>query len=267
MNFFPIVEGFPKEIKSGITYSLCSNGIFEVRALPGGGFVSTKVEGIKGLPEGKEEIRFLKKRIPMQLFWEVVLFFRSVNDHFKDKLEAYILVGFNEKTQEYFLWVPPHRVSMGSVHYDIEQFYKLPEHEGCYIVLDLHLHPGKMGAFFSGTDNKDDCRDRFSGVVSSVYDAIPDYKFRFAAGNKHIDIQIADLFTNDPSCTYKFDIGEGLSKISLIQRDPLSTSGCVIHNHPANKGFVPGAGRTLFDMLKEKKDKKFTLGELMGSDW
>jgi PRTRC genetic system protein A len=253
----------PKELKSGITYCLCSNGIFEVRTLPGDGFVSTKIDGIKGLPEGKEEIRFLKKKVPIKLFWEIVRFFKAVNRKLAAKVEAYIVIAYNNNTDEYFLWVPKHEVSAASVKYDLEQFYKLPEHIGCYIVADFHLHPGEMGAFWSGTDDKDDCRDRFSGVIGKLnYILNPDVKIRFAAGKKHFELTLEDLFVEE-SCDYTYDTALGLSMIS--QRDTSNINYCSVEN--ANRGYVPMGGRSLLDMVKERKSKNFTISELMGKDW
>lgn len=238
---FPIIEGLPSgSMNSLITYSICSNGIFQTKRVCGRGTITTKIEGIKGLPEGNESVDILPKKIPISYFWEIVNFFRYANRSFKKQIEVYILLGYNFDEDKFILYVPKHSVSGASVSYDIESFWK--DNPGYYCILDAHLHPN-FGAFWSSTDSNDDNRDRFSLVIGYQDRPIPDSKLRFANGKKHIDFSIDDLFSNEKESIY-LDYQKAMSRITI--KDEVS-SGYVSTNR----------GISLYDSLKTKfKNKK-----------
>lgn len=217
MNPFPIIQGMPTEMKTGIVYSVCSDGLYETRKLPGGGTCSIKIDGVKGLPAGKAEINFLNKKLPVTFYNEIIKFFRSVTAHFNKKLEAYILICYNKVTQQYFLYVPFHTVGPASVKYDLRQFYSLSEFKDCYIVMDVHCHSG-FSAFFSSVDNEDDGRDRFSMVIGFENRIYPEVKVRFAAGSKFIDLELEDIFSNE-EINYKFDIETALKQVTFKESE------------------------------------------------
>lgn len=53
---------------------------------------------------------------------------------------------------------------------------------------------GTMNAFFSGTDNSDDVRGRYSIVIGNNKNIQQEIKARFNYGKKHVDMKIDDLF-------------------------------------------------------------------------
>jgi PRTRC genetic system protein A len=281
MNLFPIIEGMPNKKFGGITYSLCSNGIFECRSLPGGGVVSTKVDGIKGLPEGKEEIRFLSKKVPISIYYEIIRFFREVERINNTNLESYAEIGYNPATESYFVYVPEQFVGPASVKYEINDFIK--DNPGCWIVANFHSHPN-FGAYFSGTDDKNDVRDQFSGVVGHINKAIPDISLRFAVGSKHIPMTMEDLFCAD-SCESTLNVTEAVKRVKFLKAvSQVSNQGYVpggyyhfdgggqSHDHrdwlrKGNSVYRSSTKKDVLDMVKNGVAKGFSIGELMGADW
>jgi PRTRC genetic system protein A len=282
MNLFPIVEGMPTKLASGITYALCSNGVFECRKLPGGGMVSTKVDGVKGLPEGKEEIRFLSKKVPVRIYCEILRFFRSVEKHYKANLEAYVEIGYNPSTEDYFLYAPQQFVGPASVKYEINDFVK--DNPGCWIIGNFHSHP-TFSAYFSGTDDKNDVRDQFSGVVGNIQKAMPEVNIRFAAGGKHIPLTFEDLFCTD-DCSYKFDVDAAVKQVNHINTNIVtsgSSNGYVPNNNNpwadkslekynawrglGNSIYSSGRDTSMYDLVKSSSKKGFSVSDLMGADW
>jgi PRTRC genetic system protein A len=250
-QIFPIIEGLPEGgAKSFVTYSVCSNGIFQTRLVCGKGSITTKVEGIKGLPEGKESIDILPRKIPISYFWKIVEFFRHVKETFNEKLEAYILLGYNFDEDKFMLYVPKHSVGAAHVKYDIESFWK--DYPGYYLVLDAHLHCD-FGAFWSGTDNADDKRDRFSMVIGHQDNPIPDVKLRFANGAKHIDYDLRELFTKETE-DIDFDFKKAIKNISYTKPEFVKT----------NTGYVGRNDVSFYDSLRFriKQEKQFSLQEL-----
>lgn len=219
---FPIIEGLPiGKTDSLITYSICSNGIFQTKKICGKGTITSKIEGIKGLPEGNESIDILPRKIPISYFWEIVNFFRYTNMQFKKPVEVYILLGYNFDTDSFVLYVPRHSVNGASVSYDIQSFWT--DNPGYYCILDAHLHPN-FGAFWSQTDSNDDNRDRFSMVIGHQDKPIPEYKLRFANGKKHIDFNIEELFSDEKESIY-FDYHKAIAKITIKDQPPAYVSG------------------------------------------
>ena len=188
---WPIIHGIPENPTSAITYSICSDGLYMTKKLLNG-HVTMKVDGVKSSPAGREYVKFLPRKIPIRFYWKIVEFFKAVNNHFKTNLEAFILICWDKEKERYHFWVPPHKVSGGSVQYDLSNFNKV--FKNSFIVCDTHSH-NLMGAFWSTTDNNDDNRDRFAMVIGKTDNMFPEHKIRFSS-NKHIDCNIGDVFTD-----------------------------------------------------------------------
>ena len=304
-RFYDIIEGLPVgKPKAMITFSLCSDGIYMTKSVMGDGYVTIKVDGIPGLPKGKETVNVLKRKIPFSIFWAIVGFFRYVESHFKkDGLEAYVLLGFDPKEDKFFLWCPIQEVGAASVRYDPAPFFV--QHPGCRIIMDIHSHTSRMGAFWSGTDNNDDNRDYFSMVIGKISKMIPEFKLRFNTTGKHIDYELEDIF-DDVSEPLDFDFAEACTKISLHtyvaakgethyakghfgfggkqRRENKQRAGSDLppwekdHNFQEgtlvpvfSQGFVPVrkvGGQSFYDILKAGSAKQdFTIQELMGEGW
>lgn len=192
---FPIYLEAPNgTLKDGniAQYHICKNGIFLTKSIAGG-CITVKVDCIPGMQEGKEYINILKRKIPMSAFWTIFEFFQYVEkENSGASLEAYIIVGYNPAKDKYILWVPEQNITQASVDYDISQFHK--ENPGCYIVLDAHSHGTSMSAFFSGTDDRDDNRDRFSMVFGKIDRPVPEYQLRFSTMGKHQEYDLGSIF-------------------------------------------------------------------------
>ena len=270
---FNVVQGIP-ENKKGlglITYAQCSNGTFLIRAA-GCGHIITKVDGIPGLPEGKESIEILPKKIPSSIFWKTLEFFRFVeSEHKGESLEAYVLVMFNKDTNNYFLYVPKQLVSTACVKYDLQEVKSL--FPNSFIVMDIHSHGSCMGAFFSGTDNSDDNRDRYSAVIGKIKNIIPEAKVRFGTLGKFFDVDPTQIFFNSEEKT-ELNFDESIKNI-IVRRATVDDSpkGVSVGKGNNNGRFLskvtfPGiptrsgyAG--LFKEVKDKltKNGSFTLDE------
>lgn len=300
-RLYDIIEGLPVgKPKAMITFSLCSDGIYMTKAVMGDGYVTMKVDGIPGLPKGCETVNALKRKIPFSIFWAIVGFFRYVESHFKkDGLEAYVIVGYHPKEDRFFLWCPSQEVGAASVKYDPAPFFT--ENPGCRIVMDVHSHTSRMGAFWSGTDNNDDNRDYFSMVLGKISKMIPEFKLRFNTTGKHIDFELEDVF-DDVSEPLEFDFAVACTKISLnsyanvikgqfgycgggkrhAQKNKQEADACQApwreEADPAlvtpifNQGFVPvrrAGGQSFYDIIKAGSafSKDTTINELMGKDY
>lgn len=225
MSVFNIVHGYPNDLsKLGlITYAICDNGVFLIRKA-GNGFIITKEDGVKGFGSGpKDDIvnTILTRKIPIDAYNKAVTFFRNVMDTFKkDALEAFILVLYNKDTDHYKLYVPMHKVSAGTVNYDIQDVWK--QNPGYKIVLDIHSHHD-MGAFFSGTDDKDDNRDRYSAVIGKISKIFPDFKVRFNTLGKHAEFELEDIFEQKSNDKLDLDITDSLTRVALIKRQSVES--------------------------------------------
>jgi hypothetical protein len=138
---------FNAAVEAGFSeiYVMTSNGIIKHHKLRGQNrFVRLKVDK---LPSNyKEEkidqgINFLPAgRIPIQLFDQVVAFFRKVSEVKKTDLEAMVWICWDQENG-YHLIVPDQRVSKASASYD---WASLPA--GKTIVVDIHSH-NSMGKY------------------------------------------------------------------------------------------------------------------------
>jgi PRTRC genetic system protein A len=184
----------PTAIEAGYNeiFVMTSTGIIKHHKLRGQNrFVRIKVEKIPNYKETPvhQEVNFLPDgKIPIELFDQIVGFFKQVMDVKKQELEAMIWVCWDQENG-YHLIVPDQRVGKASASYD---WASLPT--GKTIVCDIHSH-NTMGAFFSGTDNRDDQGNiGFSGVVGHLKAETPQTKWRFNYKDVKIDCDFDDIF-------------------------------------------------------------------------
>lgn len=229
---FPLVLG-NQETNSPITYKLFKDGIYITKKVMQG-YVTYKVDGINGLPEGKEEVNILPRKIPINIYWAIVKFFRFVSHHFGTKVESYIEIGYNPKEDRYFLYVPEQEVSRASVKRDPNQFKQT--YSDCYIVAEFHNHCG-FKAYFSSIDNNDSKRDMFSGVIGFEDKCMPDYVLRLCCSGKFWDFELDDIFSNSEEYI-NFDFEEAIKNIFIVNNKT------ILDNNYQN--------RSLWDMLKFK---------------
>ena len=209
---WPITHGIPEEKTGPFMYHICSDGMYCSKNVLGNKYVTYKVDKMPGLPVGKEDKNVLESKIPLFLFNKTVEFFKYIIKTEKKDLEAFVLYGYNKDTKKHFIWIPEQQISAAAVSYDISEFYTL--YPNCTIIGDAHSH-NNMGAFWSGTDDGDDKRDRFSVVVGKLSKIFPEFKIRFCTHDKRWDLEIDDLYEED-SDDYEFNLSweEELKKIN-----------------------------------------------------
>jgi hypothetical protein len=198
------------------SYEVYKDGVYLYKKLLSGGHIRLKVDGIPGIPNGKEEICFLTRKIPFNAFLIIIEFFKYVCEIKNSNLEAYALIGYSDKQDKYCVYIPEQSVTGASVHYNIQNFYK--EYPGYSIVMDIHVHPWISDPNFSPTDDNNDINDRFSGVVSDIFSVIPKYKFRFGANGKFFNYNINELFEKTDE-TFVLNFNEEINKIKIHKND------------------------------------------------
>jgi PRTRC genetic system protein A len=193
--------GKPDEYKKPITYCITEKGMFQVRKNRIGTFTA-KIEKFDSFPKGEmeEQMEFFLPKIPLDLLHKTVGFFKEVNK--KHSTEAHVQFLYDTEKKEYSIFVPEQDVSSASVKYENDETDKILKDPNMVLVLDIHSH-NTMGAFFSGTDDKDEKRDQCYGVIGHVDRDLPEMKFRFACGGQHVNIAMEQIFdTSAPS--YEF---------------------------------------------------------------
>lgn len=149
-----------------------------VKEIPGIAFPKV-VPSVEFLPDGK---------IPIELLDEIKEFFSQVITKKGRNLEAMIWILWNPELG-YHLHVPNQTVGGASATYD---WASLPKDSS--IVVDIHSH-ADFGAFFSGTDDRDDSNCiRFSGVIGYNNRPVREMKFRFTYYGTRMDVQLDELF-------------------------------------------------------------------------
>lgn len=151
------------------------------------------------LPSGK---------IPGIILNQIISFFSSVMDNkikdvvkgaqtissaqYRHEYEAMAHVIWNRNTKEYRVGIPTQKVGKASVSYEHDDYSAA---DGDMVIVDIHSH-NTMGAFFSGTDNRDDTSlYGYSGVVGNLDKPSPSVIFRLNAGELKVDkIPPEDIF-------------------------------------------------------------------------
>lgn len=145
----------------------------------------------------KEVVNFLPDgKVPYALFEQILAFFRKVSATHKRNLEAMAWIMWSQE-RGYFIHIPDQRVSAASVSYDWDN---IPA--GSIIVVDIHSH-NEMGAFFSGTDDRDDLNSIvYSGVIGKLSSKEPDTAWRFNYLNRKIPAKIDNIFDEPAQQTF-----------------------------------------------------------------
>ena len=173
-------------------YMITSKGIFKHHVLRGNGrFVQVQVDTIPGYIEATitPSMNFLPAgKISYEIYDQVLAFFKKVMEVKNSEVEAMIHILYNAELG-YHLGVPPQTISKASVSYD---WNYVPE--GTSIVVDIHSH-NTMGAFFSGTDDRDDLNNiSYSGVFGKLKDRNPETVWRFNYMKQKFQVKLEDLF-------------------------------------------------------------------------
>jgi len=154
-------------------------------------FVSTvKVDEIKELEEVKE-VLFIKDgfvKIPYSLIEEALSFFRAAFEKYSS--EAAVLLVFDRENKEWGIKPIKQTVSGASVD------YKVNGERG--VCGSIHSHP-TFGAFFSGTDDKDDMKlDGFHIVLGRISNSSPEIATSITSNGKRFDCEPALIISDLP---------------------------------------------------------------------
>ena len=156
------------EIPEDATSGLCvmQDGQYRINDTPIGKFV-VKEKGQTGvsLYKNKGEEFFVRKipLIPGRIWRGIHKFFVDINDESNN--EVMIIGYYNQNTGEWAVDVPKQKVSKATISYDPTPAFSFAE--GWIKVLDVHSH-NTMGAFFSGTDSKDEIGQGIYAVIGMV---------------------------------------------------------------------------------------------------
>jgi len=184
------IETIPEDCKKKVIFVLQGDGVYERRVNKLGTFTTRIAEAtIPGLKTDMEEGWELNvPKIPTSLLGTIVSFFRSIYSKYSS--EVFFQLFYDTKEEEYSIHCPKQQVGGASVKYTNDEVF---EDKDKILVFEIHSH-GNMGAFFSGTDDRDEKADRFYGVIGNISQFFPDIKLRLSVGGRTSEIEIEDIF-------------------------------------------------------------------------
>jgi PRTRC genetic system protein A len=168
-------DGLSRDAGLYYDYILAANGLFIRAESPS--IKATVCVGsaeVRGLLPIQEKVELTHGKIPRYLY---DLTFSVLLD--KQEHERYLAVTWQE---EYRLRYPHQIGGAGSVKYEVIQD----------TLLDIHSHGG-MGAFFSGTDDKDEQGLKLSMVFGKL-DAEPEYDLRIGVYGYYARLSFEEVF-------------------------------------------------------------------------
>lgn len=179
------------------TYSVFSNGLFEIENVPYIGKYTTKKSSfnIPDLDVLDENFTFFNfKKIPERLFDETISFFKEVMKRFSGS-EVTVLYYFDTETSSYKVIVPVQKVGKAFSN------FIYPTLPSSYVpILEIHSH-NTMNAFFSAGDDKDEMKAMLYGVAGNLDRENFSFVFRAKKGNFSKILDFKDLFEKCSSST------------------------------------------------------------------
>lgn len=181
-------------------YILESDGTITYNTkLSAGRYILSKEAQIKGLgtnpkvaaPKAEFQPLAYGNKIPGDFFYQIRQFFLDVMSMgASGKYEAQTFIVWNETRKDYRIIIPEQKVSAAAVSYDIQDLLA----EDDIIICDIHSH-NDMGAFFSGTDDRDDRKNPWISGVFGKLSTQMENKFRFNDGSgRHFEMKAEDVF-------------------------------------------------------------------------
>lgn len=136
-----------------------------------------------------------QKKIPLEMLDNIVEFFKAVmkmtgtSGKGHGEYEAMAHIVWNKTKEEYRVAIPKQKVAKATVTYNWDHVAADEE-----VILDIHSH-NTMGAFFSGTDERDDSTYvGISGVAGELNKAEPKLIWRFNAYKTKQAMSLEDIF-------------------------------------------------------------------------
>lgn len=227
-------------------YIHAKDGLFKRCGLTHGRSVTIPalaIPGRPGVPEKPKVVQDLASflpdgKIPIKFLHQIEAFFREVMKANKGvNLEAQAFVIWNPELG-YHIRIPEQTVSGASVSYKWENFISSDD----VIVLDMHSH-NSMGAFFSGTDDRDDNGNcTISGVVGEMNKPKPAMVFRF---NLPGNVKIAGLTPDDIFAQEGQGFDVPAEWLTQVKREVYTSANYGLHgrgNQLGNRTTIGGGG-------------------------
>lgn len=229
MPYFSCVVYTEEALKEAIEANLCEiyifskNGLFRRTQLTHGRHVTVPCPALPAgapqlkMPDTKQDVSgfFPAGKIPRHFLDKIVAFFKAVmKENNGQNLEAQAFVIWNPE-MGYHIRIPEQTVSGAAVTYKWENFVGPND----VVVLDMHSH-NNMGAFFSGTDDRDDNGNcTISGVVgklSTTCEMV--FRFNLPGNMKIANLNIPDIFASESE---SFEVPP--EWLSQVKREPVKT--------------------------------------------
>ena len=215
------IEAVPENMNKKVIYSWQGNGIWEIRKLKLGTFIThTKKFNTPGLESTLTEGWTLNvPKMPASLLDMALSFFRKI--YAEHSSEVFLQIFYDTEKKEYLMHCPRQSVGGASVSYIRDASLETPEK---ILVFEVHSH-GSMPAFFSGTDDNDEKDDRFFGVIGKVKQFYPEMKLRLSMGGHRSEIEIEDIFDLDETNFHEeFFPQEWVKNIKKEKAKPVAVS-------------------------------------------
>lgn len=187
------------------------------------GFFGTKKsdEGIPTLPKTTYPECFFELaygKIPNAILEQILAFFREIMKRHNDA-EAFIQVYWDKTESKYIIHVPKQRISKAAVSYTAEDNLNVKDSSRYVFVYECHSH-NSMGAFWSGTDDRDEKELRIYGVFGQLNKEAYANKHRFFVGEEQIDVDISGVFDISEETTNQYLVTHN-GKQHLVPADKL----------------------------------------------
>lgn len=187
----------PEALTKANTWVITRNGTWLVQKSSGGYYAVRKSDkGIPTLPATKELpnafFDLANGKIPNAILQQIIAFFREIMKRYNDA-EAFVQVYWDKQENKYICHVPKQRISKGSVNYDATENLDSVSPERYTFVYECHSH-NSMGAFWSGTDNRDEKELRVYGVFGQLDKDAYANKHRFFVGEEQVDVDLSLVF-------------------------------------------------------------------------
>ena len=158
--------------------------IYELRKMEQGEFIAPK-NNVVDFSEIRAGFTPALPKIPAQLMGEIIAFFRAFMTE-NEENEALALIYWDKEEKRFFAYVPKQSVCKERVEANLHDCpYDDAERYICYA--DIHSH-NSMGAFFSGTDDRDERSTGLYFVLGKLDHFYPEIEARIFCGDSFVPI-------------------------------------------------------------------------------
>ncbi len=181
----PVLKGSKKGLT--VTSTRKNQNLFMVQGRDGNRYrIEQMPYGQFDCREDGEEVDFHLSagKIPGSLFCEILRFFRK-----DPRKEAAVQIFYDDKTDSYELHFPKQYAEACSVVFDRDMLLE----EKKVLVMDAHSH-GRMNAFFSSVDNRDEKGTRLFLVLGRIDGEVPAWKLRAGIAGHYKELALTDVF-------------------------------------------------------------------------